>query len=56
MPDRSPGGHGVTGPAPTGGGKNRLQEEIDRIQEILLRHYATGAASTDDWLDGALIG
>jgi len=31
--------------------KNRLQEEIDRIQEILLRQYATGAASTDDWLD-----
>jgi hypothetical protein len=31
--------------------KTKLQEEIDRIQEILLRQYATGAASTDDWLD-----
>jgi hypothetical protein len=31
--------------------KNELQEEIDRIQELLLRQYATGAASIDDWLD-----
>jgi hypothetical protein len=31
--------------------KDRLEKEIDQIQETLLRHYATGTASTDDWLD-----
>jgi uncharacterized protein (UPF0335 family) len=30
--------------------KNRLEREIDQIQEILLRQYATGTASIDDWL------
>jgi hypothetical protein len=33
--------------------KNRLEKEISQIQEILLRQYAAGAASTDDWLDDA---
>ncbi len=31
--------------------KNRLEKEINRIQEILLRQYASAAASTEDWLD-----
>jgi hypothetical protein len=31
--------------------KSRLEEEIDRIRETLLRQYASGTASTDDWLD-----
>ena len=31
--------------------KDRLEKEINQIQETLLRHYATGTASTDDWLD-----
>jgi hypothetical protein len=30
--------------------QTRLEEEIDRIRETLLRHYAAGTASTDDWL------
>jgi hypothetical protein len=31
--------------------KNRLEKEMEQIQEILLRNYAAGTASTDDWLD-----
>lgn len=34
--------------------KNRLEGEIDQIQEILLHQYATGTASTDDWLGSML--
>jgi hypothetical protein len=28
----------------------QLEERIRRIQEVVLHHYATGAASVDDWL------
>jgi hypothetical protein len=31
--------------------KTRLEEEIDRIREVLLGQYAAGTASTDDWLN-----
>jgi hypothetical protein len=31
--------------------KNQLEVEIDRIRETLLSQYATGTASTDDWLN-----
>jgi hypothetical protein len=34
--------------------KNRLEEEIEQIQEVLVRQYATGTASTDDWLGSIL--
>lgn len=31
--------------------KNRLEKEINQIQGMVLRQYATGATSTDDWLE-----
>jgi hypothetical protein len=31
--------------------RTRLEEEIDRIREVLLGQYAAGTASTDDWLN-----
>jgi hypothetical protein len=31
--------------------KHRLEEEMDGIRETLLRQYAAGTASTDDWLN-----
>jgi hypothetical protein len=31
--------------------KIRLEEEIHRIQEVLLRQYASGRAAADDWLN-----
>jgi hypothetical protein len=30
--------------------KHRLEKEIKQIQAILLRQYAAGVASADDWL------
>jgi hypothetical protein len=30
--------------------RDLLEQRIRRIQEVMLRHYSTGAASTDDWL------
>jgi len=30
--------------------KDQLETRIRKIQEVVLQHYASGAASVDDWL------